>query len=146
MTVSTSYFLLFFILGLLLPIPWIAWLHRFDDRRVTIGIGMGLLVAALIYIGFALYQGDGSWLMVECIGVAFYGLCAWLALRNSMIWLAVGWGLHPVWDAALHWFGPGAHIVPPWYAIACLSFDLTVALYVVLRVNQSKNCTPMETA
>ncbi len=138
MNVSTGYFLFYFALGLVLPVPWLYWIHRFDDRRLTIGIGSGLIVAALIYIGFALYQGDYQWLAVEFIGVFFYGLFVWLALNNSLLWLAVGWGLHPVWDAALHWLGPGVHIVPSWYAIACLSFDLAVAAYVVYRVSISK--------
>lgn len=139
MDVSNTYFLVFFFLGMLLPIPWIVWLHHFDDRRVTIGFGIGMLVAALIYVGFALYEGDGSWILVECFGVVVYGMCALLALKYSMIWLALGWALHPVWDLALHWLGPGAQFVPAWYAIACLSFDLTVALYIVLRASQSRN-------
>lgn len=138
MDVSASYFLFYFVLGLILPIPWLYWIHRFDDRQLAIGIGSGLVVAALIYIGFALYEGDYQWLSVEFMGVIFYGLFAWMALNYSLLWLALGWGLHPIWDAILHWLGPGAHIVPSWYAIACLSFDLVVAAYIVYRVSSSK--------
>lgn len=134
MEVSASYFVFYFIVGLVLPIPWLYWLHRFDDRRLNMGIGSGLVVAAIIYLGFALYHGDYQWLLVELVGVFAYGLFAWLALKYSLLWLAVGWGLHPLWDTALHWLGPGVHIVPPWYAIACLSFDFAVAGYVIFRV------------
>ena len=68
MEVSSVYFLFFFLLGLLLPAPWIIWLHSLDDRRATLNIAAGLLVAALIYPGFALYAGDTLWLFVECRG------------------------------------------------------------------------------
>lgn len=133
MEVTATYFIAYFIIGLLLPIPWLFWVNRLSIRHAMLSIGSGLVIAAIIYIGFALYHEDSAWLLLEVLGVAFYGLFFWLAMRHSMLWLAMGWGLHPVWDAALHWLGPGAHIVPPWYAIACLSFDITVAIYVVAK-------------
>jgi hypothetical protein len=52
-----------------------------------------------------------------------------LGLRGSPMWLAAGWALHPVWDIALHYFGPGRAVAPETYAIACLSYDLLVAAY-----------------
>ena len=55
----------------------------------------------------------------------------WLGLRRSPLWLAAGWALHPVWDIALHFFGPGRAFAPETYTIACLSYDLVVAGYIV---------------
>jgi hypothetical protein len=40
--------------------------------------------------------------------------------------------LHPLWDVVLHYVGPG-HSFTPWaYAIACVSFDWLVAIYIVI--------------
>src|SRR5687768_18362866 len=57
--------------------------------------------------------------------------------RSSARWLALGWALHPVWDFGLHYFGPGRGIGPPFYAIACLSFDWVVAAYILIRYRGS---------
>ena len=92
------------------------------------------MLAAVIYIGFALAWGDMRWLFIEIAGVAIYGGFFLLANKQSRYWLAVGWLLHPVWDIALHLHGPGEHIVPLWYALACLSFDAIVAAYLLRRI------------
>jgi uncharacterized protein DUF6010 len=86
--------------------------------------GLGLLVAALIYVGLALPTADGRWVALEAAGVAIYGGIAWLGLRRPTA-LAVGWMAHVVWDVALH-LGRTQPIVGPWYPIACVGFDLVV--------------------
>jgi hypothetical protein len=45
---------------------------------------------------------------------------------------ASGWALHPVWDIALHYFGPGASFAPVAYTVSCLTFDLAVAAYIAV--------------
>lgn len=107
------------------------------SRYVRDIVGRSLLAfvlcgAALTYIWFALRAGEGVyWVAGEVAGVAIYGTMALLGLRGSPLWLAAGWAAHPVWDVALHYFGPGAAFAPMEYAITCLSFDLLVAAYVV---------------
>lgn len=87
--------------------------------------------AALTYIWFAARAGEGAyWVIGETVGVVIYGTMGLLALRGSPLWLAAGWAAHPIWDLALHYFGPGAAFAPVEYAITCLSFDLVVAAYV----------------
>lgn len=89
--------------------------------------------AALTYIWFAARAGEGAyWVIGETVGVVIYGTMGLLALRGSPLWLAAGWAAHPIWDLALHYFGPGAAFAPVEYAITCLSFDLVVAAYVVV--------------
>lgn len=105
-----------------------------SGRKLIDGAGSGLVIAALIYLSFALYYSDTQWLLIESAGVFAFGITYWLAVAYSPLWLAFGWGLHPMWDIFLHWLGPGTHIAPIWYAIACLSFDLAVAWYLVLSV------------
>jgi len=61
-----------------------------------------------------------------------YGTLALRGLRYSPLWLAAGWAFHPLWDVALHYFGPGGSFAPASYTITCVSFDLLVAAYVVL--------------
>jgi uncharacterized protein DUF6010 len=96
---------------------------------------LGLIVAAAIYIGFAFANGApvGS-LLLESLGVLPFGLLAWLGLRRSQLWLALGWAAHVAWDLGLH-VGVGAPaFVPSWYPVVCTSFDLLVAGYIVARI------------
>jgi hypothetical protein len=93
-----------------------------------------LIVAAVIYEVFAARAGASTpWLIAELAGIALYGGMGLLGVRRSPWWLAAGWALHPVWDLALHYFGPGHAFAPDAYAITCLSFDLLVAGYVAVR-------------
>ena len=78
--------------------------------------------------------GNSVWIAIEALGVFVYALFYWLSTKYSAIWLSLGWLLHPVWDVVLHLFGPGAHVAPEWYAVACLSFDIVVAAYIFYRV------------
>ena len=98
-----------------------------------------LVVAAVVYAGFALYHGAGvPWLLVELVGVAVYGSVGYRGLRGSMLWLAAGWTLHPLWDVLLHLFGPGASFAPASYAVVCVSFDLVVAGVVAYVARRSR--------
>jgi len=121
---------LWLLLGLFLGVAFLAFARTRGgaERRV---LALGLLVAAVIYVGFALIGAGPAWLLVEMLGVAAYGVLAWLGLRRSPLWLAAGWALHPAWDVGLHLVGAGAAFAPEWYATACISFDLLVAGYIV---------------
>jgi hypothetical protein len=96
-----------------------------------------LLAAAGAYFGFATLGRDvvGShpiWILVELAQVIVFGAFALLGLRGSPYWLAAGWALHPLWDVVVHFIGPGQSFTPWTYAIACLSFDWLVAIYIVI--------------
>ncbi len=96
-----------------------------------------LLIAAGAYFGFAtvgrdVVGSDQIWILIELAQAIIFGVLALLGLRGSSYWLAAGWVLHPFWDVVLHYVGPG-HPFTPWtYAIACVSFDWLVALYIVI--------------
>ncbi|MBE9078304.1 hypothetical protein IQ241_13545 [Romeria aff. gracilis LEGE 07310] len=91
----------------------------------------GLIVAALLYVGFAIAGGAGAArIALEAVGVGIYGLLALIGLRYSAWWLMLGWLLHPVWDVGLHFLKQGAAYAPVWYVLACVSFDLLVAAYI----------------
>jgi hypothetical protein len=96
-----------------------------------------LFIAAGAYFGFAtvgreVVNTQPIWMLVELAQVVVFGTLALLGLRGSPYWLAAGWALHPLWDLVVHYIGPG-HSFTPWaYAIACISFDWLVAIYIVI--------------
>jgi hypothetical protein len=96
-----------------------------------------LFAAAGAYFGFAtlgreVVDTQPIWTLVELAQVVVFGTLALLGLRGSPYWLAAGWALHPLWDFLLHYLGPG-HPFTPWtYAIACISFDWLVAIYILV--------------
>ena len=92
-----------------------------------------LFTAAGAYFGFAVVGQAGLlWLLIELSHIIGFGVMGLLGLRGSPYWIAAGWALHPVWDIALHYIGPGKAFAPQPYAIACASFDWVVAAFVVL--------------
>jgi hypothetical protein len=96
-----------------------------------------LFAAAGAYFGFATVGREvvgvpAIWTLIELLQVVVFGTMALLGLRGSPYWLAAGWALHPLWDVLVHYIGPGEVFTPWTYAIACVSFDWLVALYVVL--------------
>jgi uncharacterized protein DUF6010 len=109
-------------------------LSRYTRDIVGRALLAGVLIAAAVfYVVFANRAGESTaWLVVELAGVAVYGTVGLVGVWRSPMWLAAGWALHPVWDVALHYFGPGNAFAPAAYTIACLSWDLAVAAYIVV--------------
>lgn len=107
--------------------------RRQGPRGEVRAVAAGLVVAALIYVGFALARGAGArWVAIEAAGVAGFGAVALLGVRAAPLWLAAGWALHVAWDVALH-SATGTPFVPFWYPPACVGFDLVVALWIAAR-------------
>jgi len=101
------------------------------ERRL---LGLGLVAAALVYLGLAITQGAAAgWLAAEAGAVALFGLLALAGLRNGLGWLALGWLLHVAWDILLHRGGGAPGYAPTWYPMACVGFDLTVAAWIFSR-------------
>jgi hypothetical protein len=98
-------------------------------------LAVGLVIAALDYVGFAaLAQAHAGWLGAELLGVAIYGAVALRGVRHSAWWLVAGWALHPVWDVALHYAGPGRAFAPEWYTVSCLTWDLATAAILAVAI------------
>jgi len=96
-----------------------------EVRLLTIG----LVVTALLYVVLAL-AGDRRELALETGGLAIFGALAWLGSRVSPIWLALGWAGHVAWDVGLH-LERAQQVVPSWYPLFCVGFDLIVAGYLL---------------
>lgn len=101
-----------------------------DARRIY---AIGLLVTALLYVALAVVGGASrEWLALESVGVVLYGGAAWIGWRYWPGALAVGWAAHVAWDVLLHLGGPGGAYTPDAYPWFCVSFDLIVAIAVLL--------------
>jgi hypothetical protein len=86
-------------------------------------LAIGLVIAALIYVLVALFGAGRSGLLYEVVGLLLFGAIAWLGVRVSHLWLALGWAAHVAWDVGLHVDRIQA-IVPAWYPLLCVGFDL----------------------
>lgn len=119
------------LLGLVGAISFVA-LARIHPKLDSPILAIGLIVAAFIYIAFAIGGGASQlWIITEVAGLGIYSLFALLGLRFSNWWLMLGWLAHPLWDIGLHLVNQSAVFAPSWYAIACVSFDLVVAIYIL---------------
>lgn len=116
------------IIGILAAIGLILFVRKMYPHKMGLVWQQGLVIAALIYVGFAIVGQDFEWVKIELLGVLFYGTLAWLATKKSILFLSLGWGLHVFWDLLLH---PNGHpgYVPAWYPGTCLGFDLIIAGY-----------------
>ena len=111
----------------------LAWVGRQLAESVErSGWALGLMVAALVYLGLALAR-DAPLLATafEAGGVAVFGVLAALGAARGRRWLAAGWLLHPAWDG-LHLPGHLA-FAPEEYVWLCLSFDVVAGLALLRR-------------
>ncbi|WP_412070185.1 hypothetical protein [Rubrivirga sp. IMCC43871] len=113
-------------LGAVLAAVYLAGGVRCTGRRARAWWAAGLLVAALLHVGFAIGDGTGA-VLLQLVGVACAGGFARMGLAGRMGWLAAGWLLHPLWDLAL------GGTSPAWYVWLCLSFDLVVGATLYFR-------------
>ena len=102
------------------------------DRMKLIRLSsFGLLIAAIIYVLFAVYglitsTADGSWLLFELGGVLAFGSLAFLGIRKNGFYAGIGWALHGFWDYGFH---IDKDFVPWFYPGVCLGFDVLLALF-----------------
>ncbi|WP_197739484.1 DUF6010 family protein [Pseudoalteromonas sp. A25] len=97
-----------------------------------------LIIASLIYVGFAVLAFELAWVLIETVGVLLFGIMVMLSRTHSRYFLALGWLVHPVWDVVLHLYWPDTHFAPNWYAIMCISFDITVGGYLIVLFKRQK--------
>lgn len=85
----------------------------------------GLIIAALIYVGFGMRADSYETALAEMLGVLLYLPFAVLGVLFSGWLLSLGWALHALWDVLLH--DRSTAFVPHWYPMFCLGFDLLLA-------------------
>lgn len=124
------------VVGLLLGAAFLRFATLGDAARERRILAAGLVVASLVYVAFALWEGAGTRLLLELGGAALFAVPAFAGLRRMPLLLAAGWAGHTFWDALLHVGGviDGAEA----YAALCIGFDPLVAVVTGLRVRRLK--------
>jgi hypothetical protein len=121
------------LVGAAIAIGFVIAVRALFANRANFIYGIGLIVTALLYVVFAAAGGaSGGSLALEFLGVLLYGALAFAGLRGNAIALALGWAAHPLWDVLLHRSGTGASYTPSWYPLACVGFDLVVAIAILV--------------
>jgi hypothetical protein len=115
---------LMIVLGAVLALPYVAYART--RRRPAVLFAAGLIVAAAIYVVFALFAADWRSVLVELGGVLLFAAIAFGGLRWPSYLLAIGWLAHAGWDLLLHPVQLSGH-APWWYPALCIGFDLVVA-------------------
>ncbi|KPJ77830.1 MAG: hypothetical protein AMJ54_06590 [Deltaproteobacteria bacterium SG8_13] len=123
------------LLGVALAVLFISFAKAGGHRRELQIYCLGLVVAALLYVAFSVTVASYAWLMIEIIGAAIFTLVAVLGLRVSPWFLSLGWAAHILWDVLLHLVFQQA-FVPSWYPVVCVSFDITVAGTIALKLRK----------
>jgi hypothetical protein len=116
--------------GAVLGALFVTVASRRSRREEAQLLAIGLVIAALIYVVLAIFGADLTWLLYEAAGLLLFGAFAWLGVRASPAWLALGWTAHVAWDVGLH-LDRSQAIVPDWYPLLCVGFDLLVAGFVL---------------
>ncbi len=129
-----------FLLGGLASILFILYVRNIRKNVKTefLDYAIGLIIAALIYVGFEIWHMEYSCLSLEVGGVVIYGFLAYLGLRYSIGFLAFGWASHIFWDIMIH-MNNTTQFVQDWYPPAYLILDLVLARYIIYRlINNTK--------
>jgi len=106
--------------------------RRLAPRNECRLYALGLVVAALVYVGFAARGVSPGWLILELSGAAAFTLFAFAGLKGPHWILAGGWATHSAWDVLLHKLSETT-FVPGWYPVACAAFDILLAGYIAER-------------
>ena len=125
------------IIGAILASAILFGFRATDNFKAKKFFAGALIIAALIYIGFAVsgilaQTAAINWILVEIGGLIIYLALAYAGVKISMWFLASGWTAHIFWDAAFH-HGDKISYVPDFYPPLCIGFDLVFAAYIVYR-------------
>jgi hypothetical protein len=127
-TMLSRSLVLMIVLGAALAVPYVVYART--RRRPAVTFATGLMIAAAIYVAFALFAADWHSVLVELGGVLLFAAIAFGGLRWRSHLLAIGWLAHVGWDLLLHPVQLGGQIdghAPWWYPALCIGFDLVVA-------------------
>jgi hypothetical protein len=110
---------------------FVVFARRQAPHRELVLYSVGLVIAALLYVAFALLLHGIPHLPLELLGLVVFTFAAGLGLRIWPIVLGLAWIAHGAWDYALH--VPPPAYVPSWYPVWCLGFDVVVGLCIALN-------------
>lgn len=132
-----------FLIGAILAVALIRLARKIPPARERRIYAVGLVVAAIVYVVLGVAgRATTRWLAWESIGVFIYGTAALVGLRGWPALLALGWAAHVAWDVLLHVNGAGAEYTPHWYPWLCVSFDLVMAVAVLISIRRENSQRP----
>jgi hypothetical protein len=127
------------LIGVAAGVPFLLLARRAGAAREMWLYAIGLALAALVYVAFALAGGAApAWVALELGSLLFFSLLALLGLRVSAWFLALGWAAHAAWDLLTHGTQGASLFVPAWYPAVCAGFDLLLAGYLILRAARGR--------
>ena len=98
---------------------------------------LALIIAASIYVAFSFLSQNTTWIFTEIIGVIIFSIIAFLGVKFSLWFLAIGWLIHPAWDLLIDNHNLTA-FVPQWYPMVCIGYDIVIALYIAWKCIEQK--------
>ena len=123
------------LLGAVLALPYVSYARR--SRRPPAVFAIGLIVAAAVYVGLALFAANTRALVVETGGLLLFAALAAAGVRWSSHLLAAAWLGHVAWDLLLHPVQSSGY-APWWYPALCIGFDIFVAGFIAAqRIRES---------
>jgi hypothetical protein len=85
------------VLGAIIGALLVLYARRRGPKGQNVVLAIGLVVTALLYVAFAVAgSAPLKWWAIEVAGVFPFALFAWLGIRGSSAWIALGWLLHVV--------------------------------------------------
>jgi len=104
--------------GAVLGSAFVALARRRAPQAELALYAAGLIIAALLYVAFALLLHGIPHLPLEMLGLVLFTVAAGLGLRIWPLLLGLAWIAHGAWDYLLH--VPAPAYVPSWYPVWCL--------------------------
>lgn len=118
------------LIGILLGLTIIVLLDFFKLFETTIVYGLLLSSIGFLYVGFT--WSNRQALLISVIQALFFIAIAYYGIKKNSYLLAVGYFTHGLWDIAYTFF-QSSNLLPPHYDLFCLSFDFTIAIYLVFH-------------
>ncbi len=119
-----------FLVGVLTAAVYVGLLCLLDTRRAQQLYAAGLLLAALIYVGFAGLNHGIAHIGLEGAGLLIFGVVSVLGARRWPLLLGLGWLAHGGWD---YWHAVHhSHYVPVWWPAFCAGIDWAVGIYILV--------------
>jgi len=123
---------LWFVVWVLVAALYVGLLCLLDEKRAQILYAAGLLLAALIYVGFAGFNHGLANIGLEAAGLIVFGGLSVLTAHRWPLLLGLGWLAHGGWD-----FWHAAHhssYVPAWSPPFCAGIDWAVGIAILVIV------------
>ena len=111
--------------------------QAFPSRIHNNFYALALIIAASIYVAFSFLSQNTTWIFTEIIGVIIFSIIAFLGVKFSLWFLAIGWLIHPAWDLLIDNHNLTA-FVPQWYPTVCIGYDIAIALYIAWKCIEQK--------